>query len=121
MPVPTGFLAGRVCLVLSPLVFFVPVCGGLASCCPFASIFCVFSAFTVQRDGLLKRTFVIVSWIGVVVTRCDQFGWYSDGSCRGSCDWAVAGEAVTGLFLLLVKVVCLCILKSPGLKVQVAG
>ena len=54
---------------------------------------------------------MIVSWIGVVVTRCDQFGWYSDGSCRGSCDWAVAGEAVTGLFLLLVKVVCLCILR----------
>ena len=92
-------------------MFFVPVCGGSASCCPFASIFCVFSAFTVQRDGLLKRAFVIVNWIGVVVTRCDRFGWYSDGSCRGSCDWAVAGEAVTGLFLLLVKVVCLCILR----------
>ena len=92
-----------------------------ASYCLFASNFLCFSAFTVQRDGLLKRTFVIVSWIGVVVTRCDQFGWYSDGSCRGSCDWAVTGEAVTGLSLVVVKVVCLCILKSPGLKVQVAG
>lgn len=47
----------------------------------------------------MKRTSVIVNWIGVVVTRCDQFGWYSDGSCRGSCDWAVS---VVGQGLLFV-------------------
>ena len=93
-------------------MFFVPVCGGSASCCPFASIFCVFSAFTVQWDGLLKRAPVIVSWIGVVVTRCDRFGWYSDGSCRGSCDWAVSVVGQGRLFVYP---------KSPGLEVQAAG
>ena len=67
-----SFLAGCIYLVLPS--------GVLRSCLrrlgkllPICLIFvCVFSVFTVQRDVLLKRTFVIVNWIGVVVTRCDQ-------------------------------------------------